>query len=103
MAKMTRARAELIEAIRAMGIEPNDTRKIIIEIDDKAPVRMHVQQYASTALLGVVKAVTGDIEVRSSDSRCGSLGDEDERVCARERRHDGRHGCIPADGVVAWW
>ena len=72
MAKMARARADLIEAIRAMGIEPDDTRKIIIE-------------------------------VRSSDSRCGSLGDEDERVCARERRHDGRHGCIPADGVVAWW
>ncbi len=67
MAKMTMHRAELIEAIRSMGIEPNDARKIIIEIGVDAPVIVHVQGYADDRLLGVVKALDGDIRVERGE------------------------------------
>ncbi len=67
MAKMTMHRAELIEAIRSMGIEPNDARKIIIEIGVDAPVIVHVQGCADDRLLGVVKALDGDIRVERGE------------------------------------
>lgn len=67
MAKMAAHRAELIEAIRAMGIEPNDTRKVIIEIDVSGPVIVHVQQLADERLLGVVKALDGDMRIERGE------------------------------------
>jgi hypothetical protein len=54
---------ELLAAIRAMGIEPNDCTKVIVEIGVDAPVIVHVQGFADARLLGVVKALDGDIRV----------------------------------------
>ncbi len=61
MAKYTLQSKELLAAIDAMGIETKDTQKIIIEIGVEAPVLVHVQSIGDEGLLGVVKAIGGDI------------------------------------------
>jgi hypothetical protein len=59
---------ELLAAIRSMGIEPNDCTKVIIEIGVDAPVIVHVQGFTDARLLGVVKALDGDIRVERGEA-----------------------------------
>lgn len=61
MARETGKRAALMDAVRALGIDPDNCAKVIIEIDYKEPVKVYTQGYASEGLLGVVKALDGDI------------------------------------------
>ncbi len=53
----------LLDALRAMGIEPNDAQKVIIEISMDAPAIVHIQSLADETLLGVVKAIDGEMHV----------------------------------------
>lgn len=63
MAKTAGHHPALLDAVRALGIDPNGVRKLIIEIDADTPVTVHVQGYADEAVIGVVKALDGDIRV----------------------------------------
>lgn len=57
MAKILSSHPALVEAVRAMGIEPDDTRKVIIEITSGEPVRVYVQQIGNHRAPGVVKTL----------------------------------------------
>lgn len=63
MAKMAGHYPALLDAVRALGIDPNIVRKLIIEIEYGKPVAVHVQGYADESGVGVVKAIGGDIQV----------------------------------------
>jgi hypothetical protein len=67
MAKMAGPQAGLLDAVRALGIDPNTVRKLIIEIEPGAPAVLHVQGCADHGALGVVKALDGDIQVVRED------------------------------------
>lgn len=69
MAKMAGHHPALLDAVRALGIDPNGVRKLIIEIDCNALVTVHVQGYADEAAIGVVKALDGDIRVIREEQR----------------------------------
>jgi len=63
MAKMAGHHSALLDAVRALGIDPNIVRKLIIEIEYGKPVTVHVQGYADESGVGVIKALDGDIQV----------------------------------------
>lgn len=63
MAKITGHHPALLDALQAMGIDTKNTQKVIIEISWDKPVVVHVQQVGTTDLVGVVKALDGDLTV----------------------------------------
>lgn len=63
MAKITSQKNDLIEAIREMGIEPNMTRKVVIEIGFSEGVHVYVEQLADERVIKVVRALGSEVEV----------------------------------------
>lgn len=63
MAKTTGNSQAMLDALRAMGIEPNDTRKVIIELDFSGAVKVYVQQFGNDRAPEVVKTL-GNADLR---------------------------------------
>ena len=60
MARATGAHPAILEAIRALGLNPNDVLRLSVDIGDNAPVMLRVELFAdatrTAALLAAVKS-----------------------------------------------
>ena len=56
------------EAIRDLGIDPNQTERVIIDLRANEPARVYVQQFGDERLLSIVGAL-GDAEIIYAPSR----------------------------------
>jgi hypothetical protein len=61
--KMSSAHGRILDALRDMGLNPNYLRKVIIEIDTISPIKVHIEQLGDESVLGVMKAIDGDLQV----------------------------------------
>ena len=55
---------ELLDALRALGIEPNDTRRVVIDIAIGEPLTVYVERYADQHAVNVLAVLAGEPDVR---------------------------------------
>lgn len=67
MAKITSDYGPLGEALRSIGIEPNDTTRVVIDIRAGHTPIVHVEYFGTDKLIDVVRAL-GGIEIERKDS-----------------------------------
>jgi hypothetical protein len=57
---------DFLKALEILGIVPNDTKRVVIDINAGDPVTVYVEQYASrTAIMDVAEAITKGLHVKT--------------------------------------
>jgi ABC-type Fe3+-hydroxamate transport system substrate-binding protein len=70
MAKITAADPDLIAALAGLGIDTQNTRRVVIDIQaSHAPV-VHVELFGSDKVIDVVRTLSG-VEIERKDSEHG--------------------------------